>query len=225
VGKYLLHCESIENEWPDTKKVDMTLDIRLSRQTRIYEASFNIGVAEGPMKLSTDQDALDQYLADSEGDEDGERDEDGGSDEDEQGDEDEESSEDGTSKLEEDDRTSGIAAESTPTATTAQKRKGSTFASETSKKSKPTSTQRLHLYTAYKSRETGEGVIDYGATSGYLTFKDDRFTTFSASLDLNFTSGKVVAIGRKAFDVGRVTEQWESYSWGAYEYARVARWR
>jgi len=137
VGRYLLHCESIENEWPDTKKVDMTLDIRLSRQTRIYEASFNIGVAEGPMKLITDQDALDQYLADSEGDEDGESDEDGGSDEDEQGDEDEESSGDETSELEEDDRTSGIATESAPTTTTAQKRIGSTFASETSKSQSP----------------------------------------------------------------------------------------
>jgi len=216
-GKYLLHCEGIENEWPETKKVDMSLDIRMSGQTGIYEASFDVGVAEGPMQLSTDQDALEKYIVDLENSsQDDEDDEDSDQD-------DENSDEDEASELENDDSAPFTAAESIINADAAHKRKGSERTSGTTKKSKPTST--LHFYTAYKSRETGEGEIDYEATSGYLTFKNDQFSTFSASLDLNFTSGKVVDLGRKISDVGRVGEDWEDYSGAAYEYARVARWR
>jgi hypothetical protein len=207
VGQYLVHCQSIEDEWPDTKKVDMTLSIKLSRQAGIYEASFDVGAAVGPMMMSTDRGALEAYMVDMSnvsGD-------------------DEDSDDDGAGDLGEDTRITDSVADPEVTTTLPLKRKGSGLASDNTKKTKLTSVKNFH--TVYKSRETGEGEIDYESTSGNLTFKDDHFTTFSGSLDLNFTSEAVVIKGRKISDVGCVEEQWEDYSEQAYECARVARWR
>lgn len=104
-----------------------------------------------------------------------------------------------------------------------QRRKASEFASGESKRPKLTSTQ--HFHTVYKYRETGEGEINPEPITGHLTFKDDKFATFSGSLNLDLVSGKVVIHGRKISDVARIAEHWEDYSEQAYEHARVARWR
>jgi len=192
IGQYLLQCKGIEDEWPETKEDDMTLTISIS-QPGVYDGSFNVDVAEGPMKLSEMKEALPKYIDGSESDEDNDEDED--------------------SELEEDNKAMSAAK-------AGQKRKGSELALAKSQKPKLTSTKNLHFHTVYRSRETGEGEINPGPMSGYLTFEDDTFSTFTGSLDMDLTSYSVVLHGRKISDVASCEEQWEDYGWGAHEYAR-----
>lgn len=174
----------------------MTLDIKKSSQAGLFEASFDVGAAVGPMKLSAMKEALAKYIGNARNDSESNED----------------SDEEEASELEVD-----------TTVKAGQKRKGSELASIKSKKAKAASTTYFH--TVYKHQETGEGEIDYEPISGHLSFVDDKFATFSGSLDLNFTSGKVVIHGRKISDAAQIEERWEDYSEQAYERARVNRWR
>jgi hypothetical protein len=63
VGSYLVTCETIEEEWPDdVGEEGMVLDIREAGQKGVYEASFDFGMAEGAMVLSSDTEALKAHI-------------------------------------------------------------------------------------------------------------------------------------------------------------------
>lgn len=211
VGRYVLQCAVIEWGWPETQEEDMYLDITTSGQADVYDASFDVGVATGPMISSGTKEAIASYMADMD---------DGSESEDD-------SEEDEANELEAADRAVQITTpRPDPIALGAgQKRSGVDLTAGTSKKPKVLVAPTTHFHTLYKHRETGEGVIDPEPVSGHLTFKDDRFATFEGNLDMSQIGNNVVIHGRKISDVPCVGESWEDYSWDAHEYARVARWR
>jgi hypothetical protein len=84
VGQYIVDCEKIERGY---EVKDLTLAIRATRTSGLYQASFDFGVIEGIMMLSADESMLapytEQYGDDSDIEDDYDEDEDEDEEEDE----------------------------------------------------------------------------------------------------------------------------------------------
>ncbi|RYP24161.1 hypothetical protein DL765_000656 [Monosporascus sp. GIB2] len=62
VGRYIVDCKQIEGQWPEETKI-MRLSIYETGHSDIFAASFNFGVIEGIMVLSSRKGVLEQYCA------------------------------------------------------------------------------------------------------------------------------------------------------------------
>ncbi|KAI0869894.1 hypothetical protein GGS24DRAFT_477423 [Hypoxylon argillaceum] len=75
VGGYIVDCSEIEAQWPDLAE-DSTFDICATAESGVFEASFDFGVLEGIMILSTDKTALNEYCFQQDSDNDDSEDDD-----------------------------------------------------------------------------------------------------------------------------------------------------
>ncbi|KAI1327110.1 hypothetical protein F5Y16DRAFT_203440 [Xylariaceae sp. FL0255] len=194
VGSYMIDCPEIEGGWPDQD--DLSMDIQATDEPGIFEASFDFGVVEGAMVLSTDKKSLEDYIAELEDDDD---------DNEEDDEEDDYDSDDGSRK-----RKSGPVS------------RDRGRPPKKTKRSNSKTTLRFHL--KFKCRETGEGQIFYEPEEGTITFENDIMAKFSGVADFPCV-GKATFIGRKTAAVpapGGST--WDQFSYSSYEYARVSRW-
>ncbi|OAA63483.1 hypothetical protein SPI_03646 [Niveomyces insectorum RCEF 264] len=223
VGKYIVRCPEIEDQWPDDAK-RLTLSIRPTPTPELFEADFHFGVIEGIMVLSTSADRLELRMAalgevDSEDDEDEEEDDDDGDEEGEKEvDEDE-------SKEEHSTGDGGHPSEDVVVSPTGPKRLAE--ACETNhpaKKAKLDAPARPPPYLVrLKCRETLEGEIQPYVCKGSITFDDQSLVSFTAQAGLAFV-GTEPFTGRKVSDdVGRGKHSWHEFSWEAFEFEK-GRW-
>lgn len=82
------------------------------------------------------------------------------------------------------------------------------------------------VYYRLRGRETGEGQILPDIESGHLDFMSDRCAKFEGLADYFPYVGKNVEFrGFKVSDKPRKKpDDWDAFSYQAYEYARKARW-
>ncbi|KAH8156883.1 hypothetical protein CIB48_g11363 [Xylaria polymorpha] len=57
-----ISCDEIEGGWPD-QAGDLSLDIRATDEPGVFEASFDFGILEGVMIMSTDKKKLEEYCS------------------------------------------------------------------------------------------------------------------------------------------------------------------
>ncbi len=199
VGSYIVDCEEIKCQWPDQAD-DLSLDICQTREPDIFDASFDFGVLEGVMIISTDKNALEQYCSQLD------READSNSDAEEDDEEDED----------EDKRTTF----------SKRKAKATRGRGHPSKKSKAGRAAQPRTYQLkLKCRETGEGETQSTAMNGTIKFKDGKLASFMGKADLPCVGQGVPFTARKISDAPSHSENsWAYYSETVYDYARVGRW-
>jgi hypothetical protein len=196
VGQYIVDCEEIEQGYEVT---DLTLAIRATRTSGLYQASFDFGIIEGVMMLSADESMLAPY-AEKYGD-DSDIEDDYGEDEDEDEEEDVK-----------------FAGGSTKRKATAKPAGGRPL-----KKAK-TGKPRIY-FVRLKSRDTGTGEINTEANEGKITFNAPTLSGFTGEAKIGCIGLKVIFTARKVSAVAPDSwDSWDNYSEAAYEYARVSRW-
>ncbi len=174
---------------------DMTLDLQETDQAGIFEAQFDFGIIEGIMMLSTSKSDLDQYCAELDRQDDS-------SDEEEYDDD------------EEDQPATG------------SKRKPTRGRGRPPKKAKGSSTKPLKFFLQWKGMETGEGMIIHAAKEGTIKFDNSKFASFTGEMDIDSVGRDVEFTAQKVSGTPIMDySTWASYSEGAYEEARVSRWR
>jgi hypothetical protein len=209
VGSYIVNCEKINDGWPDEAD-DLSLDIRQTKEPGVFEASFDFGALEGVMIISSKKNKLEQYCSQLD------RGAEFNSDDSEEGDWDEGDCDDEEDK---DDETSTKFSKK-------RKAEAPRGRGRPPKKPKAGAAQPRIYLLKLKCRETGEGVIEYTAEEGTITFKDHSLTSFTGKANLPFISEGVAFSARKIADApSSPGNSWADYSEEAYDYARVNRWR
>lgn len=198
IGSYIVDSKEIKDQWPDAAE-DMSIDIHATDTPGVFQGDFNFGVAEGVMFLCADESTLKEYCSRPEHD---------------RGDEWYDS---------EDEETDENDLQMNPEQGTKRSSKTSKSSQQT-KKPKVEKGQALNYFLQLKSRETGEGQIDYQPNEGTLEFHDGRLVSFSGDTDLSHV-GECSFFARKVSDVPHPSgENWSNFSERAYNYASVARW-
>ncbi|CAI7626877.1 unnamed protein product [Penicillium bialowiezense] len=198
IGSYIVDSKEIKDQWPDAVE-DMSIDIHATDTPGVFQGDFNFGVAEGVMFLCADESTLKEYCSRPEHD---------------RGDEWYDS---------EDEETDYHDLQMNPEQGTKRSSKTSKSSQQT-KKPKVEKGQALNYFLQLKSRETGEGEIDYQPNEGTLEFDDERLVSFSGDTDLSHV-GECSFFARKVSDVPHPSgENWSNFSERAYNYACVARW-
>ena len=206
IGSYIVDCKEIEGGWSD-QVGDLSIDIRQTNKPVVFEASFDFGILEGIMIISTKTDALEQYCAqlDREAESEGEMLD--------------------WSEDEDEDREK-IKVDNNKKLTAGFKRKAKALKGPPPKKSKAQAAQSRTFLLKLKCRETGEGEIQYMPEEGTIKFKDDNFASFTGEANLSFVGRKVPFTARKVSNTpAGYGNSWAEYSESAHEYARVSRWR
>ncbi|KAI1771890.1 hypothetical protein F4818DRAFT_444888 [Hypoxylon cercidicola] len=198
VGSFIVDCDAIKDEWPDSAN-DMTLDLSETDQPGIFGASFDFGILEGVMMLSSNKTALKLYCDQLER-------EDMWDDEEYSGDE-------------------GKGYEDGEESATGSKRKATAKRNKTSKKQRVQDGNPRKLFLRWKGAETGEGQILHEAEEGSITFKDAELSAFTGKMDISFVGRNVSFTARKVSESTRGYGSWNDFSFSAYEHARVSRWR
>lgn len=202
-GSYVVLCEKIANGYTEGSTQLFTLDIAQPRGHQdVISAAFDFVMFEGTMLLSLSQEKLDAIVGEkSHGIED-----------------------DFTYDSYDDDEDSDS---DDPRAR--RKRKASPFqpTGRQSKKAKTVKTNEKRVEFVFHGRETGEGQIYADPESGYIDFLGDDCHAFERMMDDFPCVGKNLEIrGYKISALPkRKPERWASFSWGAYEAARVGQWR
>ncbi|KAI1819936.1 hypothetical protein F4861DRAFT_525126 [Xylaria intraflava] len=201
VGTYIVDCEEIEGQWPDQAD-DLSLEIREMGSPGIYKASFDFGILEGVMIMSTDKQAVNQYCSQM----------------DSESDDDNDSSEDENDSSEE-ERQSGSKRKHTATASKSRGR------GRPPKKAKPSPSQSRKYYLKLRCAETVESMIYHDPENGTITFQGENMASFTGKVSLPSVGGTVPFTARKTSDATHGPgNSWSDYSEAAYEAARVNRW-
>ena len=204
IGQYMVDCEEIEGGWPDLAD-DMTLDIGITSEPGIYQASFDFGVIQGVMYLSADEGDLDAFCAEQE---------------ELYYDDDEENGYDTDSSEDEDNEE-----EEPVTPASGSKRKAAAGKQPATKKAKTAGNPRT-FFLRLKCSETGEGEIFSTPEKGTIKFDSSKLSSFTGRADMPCVGQGVVFTARKISAVPpTLGDSWEAYSEAAYERARVGRWR
>jgi hypothetical protein len=201
VGRYIVDCEDIESQWSDMAD-EMTLAIRATSTPGIYQTSFNFGVIEGVMMLSSDERILDSFCA--------QQDQDDSSDEDHS---EEDDSQDDSVDWE---------------ISLGSKRKATATHARPPKKAKVADASKPEKYfLRLRSRDTGTGEIHPTAEKGTIEFSGPDLSSFTGEADMGcFIGDGVTFTARKvSAELPELQESWNDYSEAAYERARVGRWR
>lgn len=162
----MIDCGAIEGDWPDQAD-DMTLAIRGTPTSNIYDASFDFGIIEGLMILSPDEGALERCNAYAEDSDDEQYDED----------------EDGEDDKDEDDERRYIITGSKKKAASS---KGTPASGRTSKRAKKgTGADRtVKFLFRMKPKDTNTGKINYMAEKGTIEFDGPDFAAFTGVTDI-----------------------------------------
>lgn len=202
VGGYAVACEAISGEWPD-KGEDFDLDIFESSTPGVYEGSFDFGILEGAMVLSSDETLLDKYVEKLDTNED-----DGYSDEDEDGDDEDDDDED------------------EPTVTGKKRKVTKTPArGRTAKKVKKAPSPGLGFHILWRGRDTSEGEVHFKPGQGMIKFTNKHYTKFAGKVDLPSVGKDVEFTGEKVTDRPNARgSSWNKYSEAEYERANTSRW-
>ncbi|KAI1121214.1 hypothetical protein F5Y10DRAFT_256800 [Nemania abortiva] len=204
IGQYIIDCRTIEEGWSITQADDWSFDIYPTDQEGVFEASFDFGVHEGIMVMSTDEKILDEYCSQLDTDTDDNEDD---YDEDDDDDDDDDAA-----------RVETGSKRKTPVSTA----RGHGSRSKKSRNSSSTS-QDFHL--KIRCTETGEGQIFPGPEKGTIKFEDKTMAKFSAIAGLPCVGTAVDFTGRKIADVvDGYGKLWSDYSERSAERARVSRW-
>ncbi|OTB05704.1 hypothetical protein M426DRAFT_72762 [Hypoxylon sp. CI-4A] len=197
VGSYIVDCTAIEENWPGEAE-NMTLEIHATDEQGVFEAQYDFGMIEGMMILCASKSTLDEYCDQLDR---------------EDAPSDDELSED-DSQSEEDRR---ILSSKRP----AERNRG-----RLPKKAKEQNDDESKtFFVQLKARENGEGEISPIADKGTLKFKDFRFASFAAKVDINFVSRDVSFSALKVSDTPQYgRDSWSAYSEVAHERACRARW-
>jgi hypothetical protein len=185
----------------------MILDIRETGQSGVYEASFDFGIAEGAMVLSSNKESLKSHVT--------RLDKHSGYEDADEDDEEEEEEEEGEGTEEED------APRGKRKAAEAAKPRG-----RPANKTKATTTSAREVFLACRGCETGEGQIYSIPSNGTMSF-DAKFASLSGTFGLGFIGDNVPFTGRKVSDTPRnshLNKSWNDYSDTANESARAGRW-
>lgn len=84
----------------------------------------------------------------------------------------------------------------------------------------------LKYWLKLKCRETGEGQIYPTAEDGTISFTHENLASFQGEACLPCVGQKVLFTARKVSDTPvDADDSWADYSESAYEYAQVSRWR
>ncbi|KAI1271304.1 hypothetical protein F5Y07DRAFT_383271 [Xylaria sp. FL0933] len=194
VGTYIVDCEKIEGEWPEQAD-DLSLDICETEEPGIYEASFDFGILEGVMIMSTDQMSVDQYCSQM----------------DRETDDENESSEE--------EMQSGSKGKRAVTAPEGRGR------GRPPKKVKSTLSQLRKYHLKLRCTETGEGEIFYEPHDGTIIFEGENMASFTGTASFPSVGMAVPFTARKTSDaVHGYGQSWSDYSESAHERARVGRW-
>lgn len=201
VGGYSITCKAISEEWPDQDD-HFGLDISESSTFGVFEGSFDFGILEGAMVLSSDEGLLDAHVDKLEADE---GDEYGYDDEEDDGDEDEDE----------------------PTVSGGKRKATSTARGQPAKKVKkasPGSALRFHIL--WRGRDTSEGEIHSGPGHGAIKFTNKNYTKLTGEIDLPHAGEGVEITGERVTDQSNAgdSSSWNDYSEAAYERANVSRW-
>lgn len=197
VGKYIVDCKEIEDEWPDLTR-NITLSIRPTSTkdlfTDVHKADIDFGMFEGVMMLSGDADSLTPYV--------------GGDDQD--------SDEDDSDA--DDSEADGAGAQA------GRKRKAAKPAPPPKPPKRPNAVKPRIFHTCMRGRETGEGEISPNPTHGLLTSDHPSYRSFHGQITVPY-AGDVQFIARKVSDTpGKSFGKWGDFSWDAYDRACARRW-
>jgi hypothetical protein len=199
VGTYIIDCDEIEGQWLDQAD-DLSLDIRATDETEVFEASFDFGVLEGVMIMCTDEKILEEHCSQLECD-------------DSEYDDEDEDNEDEDARVETGSKRKAIAA--------APLRRGR---GRPRKHSKASTSKSRKFYLKLRCAETGEGQIYSRPEEGNIMFQGENMARFSGTASLPCVGGAVPFTGRKTQDqVYGEGYSWSSYSENASERARVGR--
>jgi hypothetical protein len=214
VGQYIVDCEEIEGNWPDLAQ-GMELAIHATPTPDIYQASFDFGVIEGIMMLSSNESILDEFCAQQEHEDDSD---DAGYSDNEENEEEEDEEEE--SQDERADEETAVGSKRKAAGSSAEAANGHPH-----KRAKAAGAVKARKYfVRLKSRDTGTGEIHSTAEKGSIKFNGPNLSSFTGEADMaigrgvSFTARKISAAPSETCD------SWASYSEAAYERARVGRW-
>lgn len=229
VGHYIVECETISEQWPDTE--DLSLRIVRIGPSRCLVGFFEFGVIEGIMHIGLENELLPhKALIERHRRQDGAED---GSESDEQIEEhaaaDLASMESGLALVRSAASAKGLGANEQSSAVGASKRKapGALPREQVSKKSRKTTQTSRKLHFLWRGRETGEGEIqldDDNSNTGQLEFVDDGCAVFNGWINGDLLGYAGFKGYKTSLDEGEVSDSWDAYSGDAYESARVNRW-
>jgi len=234
-GEYMIDCEYIEGEWPDSAE-DMTISIHRTSNGGVFKATFDFGIVEGIMILGRDEGLVDMLS----------KRRDGGIDDDD---------------YQEDENEEIDSGDDEAPATTGSKRKGKgvqrgrpTKKAKTAKASSSDKIQSRKFFVRLKSKDTSEGEISYTPMNGVIEFGGNSegnkgngkgkgkvkgkgkgkkssggggnpFSSFTGKVSLSGIGSNIAFTARKVSDVGRIGyEKWQDYSAREYERANASRW-
>ncbi|KAK3347294.1 hypothetical protein B0T25DRAFT_298458 [Lasiosphaeria hispida] len=218
-GEYMVDCEYIEGEWPDSAE-DMTISIHRTSKDGVFKATFDFGIVEGIMILGRDEGLVDGLS----------KRRDGGVDED-----DEPPATMG-SKRKGKGAQRGRPAKKAKTTKASRSDKSQSLKFFVRLKSKDTSEGEISYIPM-------NGVIEFGGDSGGNKGKGkgkvkgegkgkksgggggNPFSSFTGKVSLSSIGSNIAVTARKVSDVGRIGyERWQDYSEQEHERANASRW-
>lgn len=199
IGSYIVDSPEIEELCPDTVD-DMGIEIHATDTPGVFQGDFNFGVAEGVMFLCVDKSTLEEYCSRPEHN----RVDDYNSSDDE------ETDDDGPQRKPNQGTKRSLQISKSPQKT---------------KQRKAEKGQALNYFLQQKSRETGEGEVDYQPYDGTLKFDDDRLVSLSGDTSLSILD-KCSFSARKVSDVPHPSgENWSNFSEKTWNRMCIERWR
>ncbi|KAK3389741.1 hypothetical protein B0H63DRAFT_464248 [Podospora didyma] len=217
-GEYIVDCEYIEDQWPDSAE-DMTMSIQRTSRDGVFKATFDFGIVEGIMILGRDEGLVEMLSKRRDGGI-------GGDDDEEDEDEDE-----------------GDSGDDEPPVTTGSKRKGKGAPrgrpAKKGKTTKGSSSKSLKFFVRLRSKDTSEGEISYIPMNGFIEFGGksggkkgkgkksggNPFSSFTGKVGLSGIGSNIAFTARKVSDVGSIGyARWQDYSEREYERANASRW-
>ncbi|KAL7928523.1 hypothetical protein V8C35DRAFT_317950 [Trichoderma chlorosporum] len=222
-GSYIIQCDGITDNWDDFDT--LTMDISSSKGNML-RAAYDFGILEGTMILSQSEETLQAIVGEDHGSSNASSSDEDEEDENEEGyDEYDENEDDDGNDLQ-----SSISGKKRKLAKTSLAKASKSAAARSSdakrRKTKHLPSLSRRVYFRLRGRETGEGMIHSDPESGHIDFLSDGCATFAGLIyGLPYVGRNVEFQGHKVSDLPKVKpEEWEAFSYEAYESARVGRW-
>ncbi|KAJ5337129.1 uncharacterized protein N7506_005151 [Penicillium brevicompactum] len=199
IGSYTVDSPEIEESWPGMMDDTMGIEIHATDTPGVFQGDFNFRVAEGVMFLCADKYTLEEYCSRPE------------------------HNRVDKYNFSDDEETDDEELQRKPNQGIKRSLKTSKSPQKT-KQPKAEKGQAIHYFLQHKSRETGEGVVDFQPHDGKLKFDDERLVSFSGDTSLSIL-GKCSFSARKVSDVPHPSgENWSNFSEKTYDRQCIARW-
>ncbi|VUC28696.1 unnamed protein product [Clonostachys rosea] len=202
VGRYIVECAEIDNQWKDLSPPNMTLDIHETYEDGLFQVDFNFGVLKGVMLLCMDQRRLNDCIV---------------------GVENYGKSETELEDENENDKGWEVTGEETAErlGTSSNKRKYHPSPDDSGqKRARMSGPQPIKYFLKLRCRKAGEeGELSSLPEEGFIEFEDLKMVAFSGKLDLPYVGGQIPFSGRKVSDepISGPTS-WLEYSEKSHDY-------